>query len=63
MLNLSGDYVTFDISSNKKNQKVKIVGTHKQPYLEMCVKYWDMKIFNKHCIFMLNKNIKKILKH
>ena len=30
LINLSGDYVTFDI--NNKNQKVKIVGTFKQPY-------------------------------
>jgi len=31
LINLSGDYVTFDVG-NKKSQKVKIVGTFKQPY-------------------------------
>ncbi|MGL5962687.1 MAG: BRO-N domain-containing protein [Cetobacterium sp.] len=31
LINLSGDYVTFDVG-NKKSQKVKIVGTHKHPY-------------------------------
>jgi len=30
LINLSGDYVTFDVG-NKKSQKVKIVGTFK-PY-------------------------------
>jgi prophage antirepressor-like protein len=31
LINLSGDYVTFDVGEKKK-QKVKIVGTFKQPY-------------------------------
>ncbi|MGL5962358.1 MAG: BRO-N domain-containing protein [Cetobacterium sp.] len=31
LINLSGDYVTFDVG-NKKSQKVKIVETFKQPY-------------------------------
>lgn len=31
LINLSSDYVVFDIS-DKKNQKVKVVGTYKHPY-------------------------------
>ncbi|MGL5962369.1 MAG: BRO-N domain-containing protein [Cetobacterium sp.] len=31
LINLSGDYVTFDVGE-KKEQKVKIVGTYKNPW-------------------------------
>ena len=31
LINLTGDYITFDVG-NKKSQKVKIVGTHKNPW-------------------------------
>ena len=30
-MQLSGDFVTFDIGE-KKDQKIKIVGTHENPY-------------------------------
>jgi len=65
LINLTGDYITFDISS-KKNQKVKIVGTHKHPYFcgkDVCeiLGYQDIQnaIFRTLYIFMLNQNIKK----
>ena len=47
LINLSGDYVTFDVGEKKK-QKVKIVGTFKQPYFcgrDVCeiLGYVDLK--------------------
>ena len=31
LINLSGDYVTFDVGKKKK-QRVKIIGTYKNPW-------------------------------
>jgi prophage antirepressor-like protein len=47
LINLSGDYVTFDVGEKKK-QRVKIVGTFKQPYFcgrDVCeiLEYIDIK--------------------
>jgi len=47
LINLSGDYITFDVGS-KKDQRIKIVGTHEHPYFcgkDVCniLEYKDIK--------------------
>jgi prophage antirepressor-like protein len=67
LINLSGNYVTFDIE-NKTDLKIKVVGTHKQPYFcgkDVCeiLGYTDIKqalllnVKSKH-----KKNLKTLSK-
>lgn len=62
LINLSGDYVTFDVGE-KKEQKVKIVGTFKQPFFveEMFAKYWVIPTYlHKHVKTKNKKDLKTL---
>ena len=64
LINLTGDYITFDVGEKKK-QRVKIVGTHKHPYFcgrDVCeiLGYVDVQ---KALATHVKPKHKKILKH
>lgn len=65
LINLSGDYVTFDVGEKKK-QKVKIVGTHKNPWFcgkDVCeiLEYKDIQnVLFKHVKPKYKKDLKTL---
>jgi prophage antirepressor-like protein len=65
LINLSGDFVTFDVG-HKKNQKVKIIGTHKNPWFcgkDVCeiLEYKDIQnVLFKHVKPKYKKDLKTL---
>jgi len=65
LINLSGDHVVFDVG-HKKSQKVKIVGTHKNPWFcgkDVCeiLEYKDIQnVLFKHVKPKYKNNLKTL---